>query len=683
MINVNQITSQLAKMPDQLLQKFAAMHKNDPYTVSLALSESNRRKDLRSAAQARMAGQQMPKVVDQEVAQMAPVDAMGNVTGALPEDVGIGQLPAQNLRKMAGGGIVAFDEGGEVPRFQNRGEVQDPFRNASRELTELVLATAAKYNIDPSIAMRLVKQESGFDPNARSKAGAVGLTQLMPDTAKEMGLTEEERSDPVKNVNAGFGYLRKQLNKYGEDYSKALSAYNWGGRNVDTHLRTNDGQLNKIGLPKETANYLTKILPMGSAGAGELPKEGAAKATPAAPAAPVDNRPWYDRGRDLMMSGEAQRAMLQGVQDVPAALVGAPVDLSYYIANQFGRKPIEGEKPLMGSKWIKEKLEGMGLREAESANPDLRAIRSATEGVASLYNPLDKATQATKMTKEGIAALAAENKAADAARSVRGAQEAGATLDEQKYLADMANARREALAAEAPTKAASIQKANEIAAAQRAPVGRDLNPVGEAALLANTDVDAAAAAVAADRKKAAPEGVELDKAAIDKIRDGAAGAAAPEKKGGISDLFNDPMFILGMNMMANKDPSLLGAVGTAGLSTAKTMAEQRKAESERGYAAAKAAEAQATADLYNRGAKDRNMALEAEKLVQGHMQKWSSSPAGQLAGLQNAAAVQAEEDRVRQRIYRELGISPTMMSGAPTPSLSAADAALVKQYLKR
>ncbi len=672
MINVNQITSQLAKMPDQLLQKFAAMHKNDPYTVSLALSESNRRKDLRSAAQARMAGQQMPKVVDQEVAQMAPVDAMGNVTGALPEDVGIGQLPAQNLRKMAGGGIVAFDEGGEVPRFQNRGEVQDPFRNVSREMTELILATAAKYNIDPSIAMRLVKQESGFDPNAQSKAGAVGLTQLKEAAAKDMGLTPEERFDPVKNVNAGFGYLRKQLDKYGNDYSKALSAYNWGGGNLDKHLSKNEGKVNKIGLPKETADYLTKILPMGAAGAGELPKEGAAKATSAASAAPTaaaDNRPWYERGRDLMQSGEAQLAMLHGVQDVPAALVGAPVDLSYYIANQFGRKPVEGEKPLMGSKWIKEKLENLGVRVPDSANPDLRAIRSATEGVASLYNPLDKATKATTLTKEGIAALAAENKAADAARSVRGAQEAGATLDEQKYLADMANARREALAAEAPTKAASIQKANEIAAAQRAPVGRDLNPVGEASLIANMDVDAAAEAVAADRKKATPEGVELDRSAINKIREGAEGAAAPEKKGGISDLFNDPMFILGMNMMANKDPSLLGAVGTAGLSTAKTMAEQRKAESERGYAAAKAAEAQATADLYNRGAKDRNMALEAEKLVQGHMQKWSSSPAGQLAGLQNAAAVQAEEDRVRQRIYRELGISPTMMS-APAANTS-------------
>lgn len=112
MINVNQITSQLAKMPDQALQRYAAMHKNDPYMVSLALAESNRRKEIRTGAQGQMAGQQMPKVVDQEVAQM------------LPEDVGIAQLPAQNIQNMAAGGIVAFEEGGEVPRYYDGGAPQ-------------------------------------------------------------------------------------------------------------------------------------------------------------------------------------------------------------------------------------------------------------------------------------------------------------------------------------------------------------------------------------------------------------------------------------------------------------------------------------------------------------------------------------------------------------------------------
>jgi hypothetical protein len=120
MINVNQITSRLASMPDQALQQYAAMHKNDPYTMALALSESNRRKQMRQGAQ--MQAPQQPKVVDQEIAGMAAVDPMGNVTGYakggyLPEDTGIGQLPAPNMQNMAEGGIVAFEGGGEVPRY--------------------------------------------------------------------------------------------------------------------------------------------------------------------------------------------------------------------------------------------------------------------------------------------------------------------------------------------------------------------------------------------------------------------------------------------------------------------------------------------------------------------------------------------------------------------------------------
>lgn len=116
MFNVNQITAQLAKLPDQALQQYAAMHKNDPYTVALALAESNRRKEIRNSAHAPQG--EMPKVVDQEVAQMAAPE--------LPEDVGIAQLPAENIQGMAGGGIVAFEEGGQVPRFQNQGLAELP-----------------------------------------------------------------------------------------------------------------------------------------------------------------------------------------------------------------------------------------------------------------------------------------------------------------------------------------------------------------------------------------------------------------------------------------------------------------------------------------------------------------------------------------------------------------------------
>jgi hypothetical protein len=109
MIDVNKITSTLAKLPDQQLQQYAQMHKSDPYIMALAMSESNRRKEMRAAGQGGQGMQEQPKVVDSEIAQMAPQQ--------MPEDMGIGQLPAGEMN-FAGGGIIAFADGGDVERYQ-------------------------------------------------------------------------------------------------------------------------------------------------------------------------------------------------------------------------------------------------------------------------------------------------------------------------------------------------------------------------------------------------------------------------------------------------------------------------------------------------------------------------------------------------------------------------------------
>ena len=157
MINVNEITTTLRGMPDRLLQQYAMMNKANPYVLSLAVAESNQRKQLRTAAQARNAMPQ-PKVADAAIAGMteAPaVDAMGNVTGmasgGLPEDYGIGQLPAPNMQRMADGGIAGYGDddegmaqggmfdfaqrsepvvrmsgGGHIPRYKEQGLVRLP-----------------------------------------------------------------------------------------------------------------------------------------------------------------------------------------------------------------------------------------------------------------------------------------------------------------------------------------------------------------------------------------------------------------------------------------------------------------------------------------------------------------------------------------------------------------------------
>jgi hypothetical protein len=128
--NVNQITTDLRMMGDQQLQQYAAMHKNDPYILPMAIAESNSRKALRAAKQAQDGGQPQGKVADQAIAsmnapppQMAPqgmppqgMPPQGGPPMAqqrLPEQQGIGALPVKNMQNMADGGIAGYADGGE------------------------------------------------------------------------------------------------------------------------------------------------------------------------------------------------------------------------------------------------------------------------------------------------------------------------------------------------------------------------------------------------------------------------------------------------------------------------------------------------------------------------------------------------------------------------------------------
>jgi soluble lytic murein transglycosylase-like protein len=89
-----------------------------------------------------------------------------------------------------------------------------------------ITAAAKKYGIDPALLAGLVKQESGFNPNAGSPAGARGLTQLMPGTAAGLGVTNV--LDPAQSLDGGAKYLKAQLDAFGGDVARALAAYNAG-----------------------------------------------------------------------------------------------------------------------------------------------------------------------------------------------------------------------------------------------------------------------------------------------------------------------------------------------------------------------------------------------------------------------------------------------------------------------
>ena len=126
-----------------------------------------------------------------------------------------------------------------IPRY--RGSYRGVYLNTAK-------SAARKYGIPEDLFLRLGQQESGFNPNARSHKGAIGLAQLMPQTARELRVNP---NDPRQNLEGGARYLKEMYRKFGS-WRLALAAYNAGPGAVEKHK----------GVPpfKETQNYVRKIL---------------------------------------------------------------------------------------------------------------------------------------------------------------------------------------------------------------------------------------------------------------------------------------------------------------------------------------------------------------------------------------------------------------------------------------
>ncbi|HHG0814549.1 TPA: lytic transglycosylase domain-containing protein [Klebsiella pneumoniae] len=117
-----------------------------------------------------------------------------------------------------------------------------------------------KYGLPAGLLSSVAATESGGDPFAESKAGAKGLFQFMPGTAKDMGLKGRDVFDPHKSADAAGRYLRYLLDATGGDLEKTLASYNWGLGNVQKKGMDN--------LPSETRNYVPKVMAGMRPGAG-------------------------------------------------------------------------------------------------------------------------------------------------------------------------------------------------------------------------------------------------------------------------------------------------------------------------------------------------------------------------------------------------------------------------------
>jgi soluble lytic murein transglycosylase-like protein len=143
----------------------------------------------------------------------------------------------------------------QTPATQTSPSTSATGTDASSSFGAEIDAAAASNGIDPALLKGLVSQESGFDPNARSGAGALGLTQLMPGTAASLGVTNP--LDPAQSLQGGAKYLRQQLDRFGGDERLALAAYNAGPGAVARYG----------GVPpySETQNYVNSVMAKAAA----------------------------------------------------------------------------------------------------------------------------------------------------------------------------------------------------------------------------------------------------------------------------------------------------------------------------------------------------------------------------------------------------------------------------------
>jgi soluble lytic murein transglycosylase-like protein len=154
------------------------------------------------------------------------------------------------------GSISRQDSSGYSPSNSKGARSVNQSGDISGDILNAIELSSRKYGEDDSLIESVIEQESDFNPDAVSSAGAQGLMQLMPGTARSLGV--DNPFDVLENIDGGTRYIKTLLDAFNGDKKLALAAYNGGIGRMNKLGVDTDEEISK--MPSETQNYVTRVL---------------------------------------------------------------------------------------------------------------------------------------------------------------------------------------------------------------------------------------------------------------------------------------------------------------------------------------------------------------------------------------------------------------------------------------